>query len=113
MIAPIIQHDLATRKDLEGLKSYMDDGFEKTNEHIDNLEIAIGKEMKKHKEETTAHFDRSIGVMHEKFQGDLKMVSEYLGSRIDGHDKRFDTLESRFDTLESKFDIMLGILQTK
>ncbi|MBP6858888.1 MAG: hypothetical protein KBC33_03620 [Candidatus Pacebacteria bacterium] len=114
----MIQQDLATTKDLKDLKSHIDDGFEKTNEHIDNLEIGIGREMKKHKEEIKAHFEHSIGMMYEKFQGDLKVVSEYLGGRIDNHDKRFedhdkrfDDHDSRFDRLESKIDLILEKVQ--
>lgn len=37
-ISPM-QREYVTRKEFEGFKSHMDEGFDMTNKHIDNLEI--------------------------------------------------------------------------
>lgn len=40
-ISPIKQPDYITRKEFSDFRMYVEEGFEKTNEHIDNLETKV------------------------------------------------------------------------
>lgn len=74
-----LQPSYVTKKEFNEFKSYVHEGFEMTNKHIDNLEKI-----------TLQKFDN---------------LEINMNARFAAVDRRFDAMDRRFDSLESRLSI--------
>jgi|GEM_PF-6146219 len=79
-----MQHDFVTKKEFGEFKGEMhifrDEMYEFRSEvkgNFDDLRSEIKRELILYKEDIKGYFDRSIGVMHDKFREDVQMSMEY------------------------------------
>lgn len=92
-----MQHGYVTKKEFNELTTYMDEGFDMTNKHIDNLEIHMDKK-----------FANLEGKMNVKFENlEVKMNTRFSNLEVEMNTK-FSNLESKMDAkfTEQKEDIM-------
>lgn len=118
IMVPIMQHDFVTKKEfgefkdeMSEFRSEVNDRFNDVDSRFEDLKSEIGifkteikEDMNKHQEEIKGYFDRSIGVMYDKFHEDVLMSMEYIQgidkNKVDARD--FEVVRQQVASLIDK-----------
>ena len=99
MLKDKTKNDYATKGDINDLRTDM-------NKDMKELRTDMNKDMKELRKDINEDFKHHVGVLYEKFHGDIKLVIEHQ----QGMDKRLVRVENKVDLLtETVADIKVEV----
>jgi hypothetical protein len=111
MILSPMQQDDINNMSMDELRSFMTEGFEITNDHIDNLEIDMNAKFANVYEKFTeqrSYIDEGFLMTN----GHIDNLETNMNEKFEGMNIEFDGMNSKFEKVNEKIDL-LSTLVTK